>query len=312
MARINIEDQFWLDILDIIGSYGSQDEAIGNAVRFIRFAQEKHKQGLLISERDFEVKGFSEALIPLFAERVDGGIRAAGAAKHFGWLLDKSESGRVGGKKSAGRPRDGRGRLLPLGDNDSKQIQAPSKQDQADPSSPSTAKHKPSTAKLHQASPSPSPSPSYSLSVLKKESTKEPSSVGEEGESEGIPAAPEDEIDFGLGKPVRERFEVLDPFKDEPDLSEVLCFISSAVQRNWAARYDHEWIKAALRNAIQHHLAKENASESSQINDWGVRLVKWVRNDKKPRLKANTKSERQMIEEFEAELQKSGEVNHER
>lgn len=112
MARMNLDDQFWVDVLDLVAKVGDQDKAIGNAVRFFKLAQEKHKQGRLISEEDFKAKGFLEALIPIFAKRTPSGIQATGASKHFAWLDQKAEAGREGGKKSAKRPRDSKGRLL--------------------------------------------------------------------------------------------------------------------------------------------------------------------------------------------------------
>ncbi len=111
MARINIEDEFWLDIGEVIEKIGNQDQAIGMALRFIRYSQERHKMGKLISEEDFQSK-FHEALIPTFAKRTPSGIQAKGAEKHFAWLEQKIEAGIKGGKKSvAGRARDARGRL---------------------------------------------------------------------------------------------------------------------------------------------------------------------------------------------------------
>lgn len=124
MARMNLEDQFWLDVMDIINQVGDQDKAIGNAIRFLKFAQEKHKQGKLVSEEDFKAKGFSEALIPIFAKRTPSGIQANGADKHFAWLNQKIEAGRAGGKKSAQRKRDSKGRLLKKEDTSSKIHQA--------------------------------------------------------------------------------------------------------------------------------------------------------------------------------------------
>lgn len=125
MARLNIEDPFWLEVIQLIAKTGDQDKAIGNAIRFFRHAQEKHKAGLAISEDEFKRLGFLEELIPLFAERTEDGIRAVGADKHFGWLLDKSHAGQLGGRISAQRPRDEKGRLL------SKQNPSTAKQTQA-------------------------------------------------------------------------------------------------------------------------------------------------------------------------------------
>lgn len=126
MARLNIEDPFWLEVMQIVGRVGDQDKAIGNAVRFFRYAQDRHKIGHLITEDEFKSLGFMEELFPLFAERTPDGIRAKGADKHFGWLGQKAEAGRAGGRISAQRSRDDHGRLLPKG------IQAQPSTDQAE------------------------------------------------------------------------------------------------------------------------------------------------------------------------------------
>jgi len=87
--------------MPLVLSMADQDRAIGNAVRFFRFAQERHKSGKLISEDEFQKQGFSEALIGLFAERVDGGIKCFGADKHFDWLKKKRSAGAKGGRSKA-------------------------------------------------------------------------------------------------------------------------------------------------------------------------------------------------------------------
>ncbi len=101
MARIGIDDQFWLEIVSVVAKLGDQDKAIGNAVRWFRFAQEKHKHGRLVSEDEFQVNGFSEHLVPLFATRVAGGIKCIGAEKHFDWLQKKIDAGRKGGRSKS-------------------------------------------------------------------------------------------------------------------------------------------------------------------------------------------------------------------
>lgn len=144
MARLNLEDQFWLDIVHVAVKVGDMDRAIGNAARFLRFAQEKHKSGRPVTLKEFKDQGFDEALIPFFAERVEDPesgqilIRARGAEKHFAWIDQRRKAGREGGKKSAKRPRDTKGRLsktkrvlgsasILLGED----VQARSKQNQA-------------------------------------------------------------------------------------------------------------------------------------------------------------------------------------
>lgn len=99
MARLNIEDPFWIEVISLVAKAGDQDKAIGNAVRFFRFAQEKHKHGQLITEEEFTRQGFMAELIPTFAERVEGGIRVLGAEKHFGWLRARVNAGKRGGSK---------------------------------------------------------------------------------------------------------------------------------------------------------------------------------------------------------------------
>lgn len=98
MARINIEDSFWIEALELVERMGDRDRAIGQALRFFKLAQDRHKEGRLILEDEFKSKGFSEHLIGVFAERVEGGIQAIGARKHFGWLKDRVEAGRKGGE----------------------------------------------------------------------------------------------------------------------------------------------------------------------------------------------------------------------
>lgn len=139
MARINIEDQFFLDVINVAAKMGNSDAAIGNAIRFFRYAQEKHKAGKTISEEEFEAQGFSEHLIPVFAKRTRSGIEANGAKKHFAWLEQKIEAGKRGGRASAKARERKVGTSKP---SNRKQLEA-----------------KPSDAE-----PSPSPSPSFSNS----------------------------------------------------------------------------------------------------------------------------------------------------
>ena len=127
MARLDIEEIFWIEIIGMAAKMGNQDQAIGNAIRFFRFAQQKHKAGLLVSEKEFEIEGFSEHLFPKFAQRMEGGIQAVGAQKHFKWLDQKVSAGQSGGQKSAQRPRDAMGRLLPKSKIDPSELQANSK-----------------------------------------------------------------------------------------------------------------------------------------------------------------------------------------
>ncbi len=146
MARINIEEEFWQEVMPLIAQFGDQDKAIGTVIRFWRFAQTKHKSGKFISEQDFKAQGFPESLIPIFAKRTPSGIQAKGSEKHFSWLKQKKDAGKAGGKVSATRNRDEKGKLLP----------------KVPKQNPSKTKRQPST---HQASYSYSSSYSFSPSL---------------------------------------------------------------------------------------------------------------------------------------------------
>lgn len=149
MARINIEDDFWVDVAEVAAKIGDQDVAIGMSLRFFRYAQEKHKCGRLLNEQEFAEK-FNEALIPTFAKRTPSGIQAVGAEKHFGWLEQKVRAGAAGGRKSAQRPRNARGQLVAK----SKLNQATTKHSQASSSSSSSSSDSSSPSSLVTEAPS--------------------------------------------------------------------------------------------------------------------------------------------------------------
>ncbi len=168
MARLNLEDPFWIEIMPLIGPFGGDlDKAIGNAVRFFRFAQEKHKAGRLITEEEFKVHGFNEALFPIFAERVDGGIKCRGAEKHFNWLSTRSESGAQGGAQRSEKKRQ-----AAIEREHKKKLKKQEEQNKSDELSRSQANHK-STSKQHKAQPSSSSSSSSSSSEFRNSSNYE-------------------------------------------------------------------------------------------------------------------------------------------
>lgn len=131
MARINIEDQFWLDIVPVAMAVGDQDKAIGMVVRLIKFAQEKYKQGEKITKKEFLAEGFTNALAPKFViwDFDSDYVELRGVEKHFSWMDKRRAAGAKGGKRSAQRPRDNKGRLLPKDSQaDPSNTQAKSKQ----------------------------------------------------------------------------------------------------------------------------------------------------------------------------------------
>lgn len=100
MARINIDDDLWVDIGAVSAALGDEDRAVGMVVRFFRTAQSKFKQNEAISETEFSAKGFHESLVGRFATRTDRGIVATGSEKHFSWLNKRKEAGKSGGKQT--------------------------------------------------------------------------------------------------------------------------------------------------------------------------------------------------------------------
>lgn len=119
MARINIEDDIWLEAMPYVAKVGDVDKAMGNLLRFMKFAQEKFKHGLVVTELDFTQQNFLPELKLHFAQKVDGGgYMMLGAEKHFSWLKSKVENGVKGGlkrseaKKAAAKARQDAKRVI--------------------------------------------------------------------------------------------------------------------------------------------------------------------------------------------------------
>jgi hypothetical protein len=171
MAKLDIEEIFFLEVMSVAVKVGDEDKAIGNAVRWFRFAQEKHKKGKIVSEDEFKENGFSEALFPKFAKRVEGGggIVCTGAGKHFSWLMSKSEAGAAGGQASADARRNKNGTAVPQNASNAAAAEAPPKQTEAPPKqTEAPPKQTEAPPKQTEAPPkqteAPEPSPSYSPS----------------------------------------------------------------------------------------------------------------------------------------------------
>lgn len=152
MARINIEDALFFDMRfrGLVRLLGSEKLAIGEIIIFWRLAQEQFKHGRLISEEMFSLNDCSEHLITCdLAEKTDDGIRAKGDLKHFGWLIERQNAGRLGGsvhstaKAQAAKIRE-----------QNKRNQSTKLNDYAGKPQASTSKHKPPTP---TQSPTPTP-----------------------------------------------------------------------------------------------------------------------------------------------------------
>jgi hypothetical protein len=131
MARLTIEDCWWTDPRrsKLIKAIGDDDLADVVAIRAWRLAQEfwKHARGLVPKSIFQHLRNAQDLIHAGLAEDLGDEVYVRGSSAYLDWLIERQESGRVGGKKSAQRPRDARGRLLP--DNDPSGIQAAAKRD---------------------------------------------------------------------------------------------------------------------------------------------------------------------------------------
>ncbi len=120
-ARLNIEVKIWSDyrFQNFMLEVGGRPLAKGYVIELWGLAQtywipDKN----LIPEEEWKKSGLPESLISCgLAERRQEGIYAKGSEKHFSWWFDGIEQRSNAGKKSAQRPRDDKGRLLPTRSN---------------------------------------------------------------------------------------------------------------------------------------------------------------------------------------------------
>lgn len=143
MARVNIEDCWWTDPRRsaLIRLVGDEELADGAATKMWRLAQEfwKRNRGV-VPVQLFKTLRFSEHLLGVcLAELREDGVYVRGSSAYLDWVHEKREAGRSGGKKSAQRPRDAKGRLVKESKQDPSSDQAESKQIQPSVSSSSSS-----------------------------------------------------------------------------------------------------------------------------------------------------------------------------
>lgn len=116
MPRLNLEESLTKDprIKKLGRLIGSENLAVGTWIEFAFLAQKFWAKGQLIPEEQFYFLEFPEQLLESkLAERRDEGIYCRGSEEHFGWLKERIDAARTGGRISAQRSRDDHGRLLP-------------------------------------------------------------------------------------------------------------------------------------------------------------------------------------------------------
>lgn len=123
MARINIEDTFWVAVGRIERGSTPYDQVVGNAMRLLRFGQEQFKHSNFISIDQWQMEGFLEILVPVFATKNSDGYIIRDAEKQFGWLRQKVESGRRGGVASGESRRNDSNQLPEAARSGSKRLE---------------------------------------------------------------------------------------------------------------------------------------------------------------------------------------------
>jgi hypothetical protein len=131
MARLTIEDRWWTDprrerLSEIVGGIDHADVV---AVKAWRLAQEFWKQafGLVPKALFFRLK-HPEALIEAgLAEVQAEAVYVRGSRDYLTWAAEMREAASIGGKKSAQRPRDAKGRLKKTSKRTPSDVQANSK-----------------------------------------------------------------------------------------------------------------------------------------------------------------------------------------
>lgn len=136
MARINIEEQWWSDPRrsKLARILASEDMADARAIRMWRLAQEfwQHERSL-VPLKIFSTLEAWEALLECHLAEVRGEeVYVSGSSQYLDWVFEEKQKRKRGGKKSAKRPRDAKGRLLPA--NHPAEVQVTSKCDPSEPS----------------------------------------------------------------------------------------------------------------------------------------------------------------------------------
>jgi hypothetical protein len=128
MARLTIEDRWWTDprrekLGELLGSLLLADAW---AMRLWRLAQEYYGRGRHpIPAAIFESLEAAPKLVQAHLASVqEDGVYVRGSSEFTDWLNDKRATASVGGKKSAQRPRDAKGRLKKTSKQSPSRIQA--------------------------------------------------------------------------------------------------------------------------------------------------------------------------------------------
>lgn len=118
LARINIENKWWEDprrttLIGLLGNPYIVDGVWFGLVRQAQLRFNTNSKGLISLKLVKAYPHWEDFLNEGLLEIRGDEIYVSGTDEHFAWMKESEESGSRGGKISAKRPRDEKGRLLP-------------------------------------------------------------------------------------------------------------------------------------------------------------------------------------------------------
>lgn len=294
MARINVEDSLYKDLrfINLIVKFGSLEMALGSMVRAWSLAQEHYldeaNERLIPHDEWNRQKIRNEILEVGLAEQRAMGIYVHGAKEQFEWLIQKQEAG-----KKSGETRQKKGKKNHQNsEHPSSSVEHPLTPVQQNPTEPNERERSLTSEDVRQRAGTSSSISTLSLTqdITKKDNTVVASSK---------PSTPPTAGEFS---------EEINSLRQDPVLLDALKTVKDGPIRFWVTRYELEWLKNELRNAYHHHIDNGNAQKFAVTGEWGPRLGRWLRGARNPILRDSGADTASMIEEFEAEFQKNGEV----
>lgn len=246
MARINVDDKWLKDPRrdDFVKAVGDSDRADGLTVRYWRLGQEAHAQGKLVNKKQFMRMPFAKEFMACeLAEEREGGIYIKGTKRRAKYLVAKIEAGRKGGKKSATRDRDERGRL-----------RSKRKGSESQPSTaPSKTQAPPNEAKPHVHS--------HTHVQFQLQTEEETKTACGSAKPVSLPAA---------ARPPK-RF-------DAEDLGQVLSAIPKKTADVWLTLYNGEqdWVERELLKAWKYYAIEHPSKKPKSISGWSRAFGSWL------------------------------------
>lgn len=97
--KLNLDTEFWDKISKVVESIGSRPSAVGWALLWLNY--ENNRKGQIITDSDWNLEGFPTALIGTFALRTEHGFKAYNASARAEIAEKRKNAGRKGGASKA-------------------------------------------------------------------------------------------------------------------------------------------------------------------------------------------------------------------